>query len=176
MAGDTLSPLHKRNIAMSKYTEEMQAIFHRYQKDVNPDPADLHDVAAWAIRENLWKPRPADIRDRFSRDMAVALRQEYKVDEKGRNYRANHAVRAFKNGRQMAFWADIDNASRAHMEKAFAQRRRQIVGDSLQLRLDVDHYNDSHPDEPKIQLVLNFSEDVEEMMVAQGIGEQDQVA
>ena len=68
---------------MSKYSEEMQAIFHRYQRDVNLDPADLHDVAAWAIKKGLWKPRPADIRDRFSRDMAEALRQEYRVDYKG---------------------------------------------------------------------------------------------
>jgi hypothetical protein len=29
-----------------------------------------------------------------------------------------------------------------HMEKAFAQRREQIVGDNLQLKIDVDVYND----------------------------------
>ena len=161
---------------MSKYVEEMQAIFHRYQREVNPNPAELHEVAAWAIREELWKPRPADIRDRFSRDMAEALRQEYRVDERGRSYRANHAVRTFQNGRQMSFWADIDIAPRQHMEKAFAQRRRQIVGDSYQLRLDVDHYNDSRPGEPKIQLVLDFTEDVEEVMVAKGIDDDDQAA
>ena len=76
----------------------------------------------------------------------------------------------------MSFWADIDNAPRAHMEKAFAQRRRQIVGDSYQLRLDVDHYNDSHLDEPKIQLILDFTDDVEEMIVAKRIVAQDEVA
>ncbi len=62
------------------------------------------------------------------------------------------------------------------MEKAFAQRRRQIVGDSYQLRLDVDHYNDSHPEEPKIQLILDFTDDVEERIVAEGIGDKDEAA
>ena len=161
---------------MSKYSEEMQAIFHRYQRDVNLDPADLHDVAAWAIKKGLWKPRPADIRDRFSRDMAEALRQEYRVDYKGRSYRANHAVRASRSGWQMSFWADIDVAPRSHMEKAFAQRRRQIVGDSYQLRLDVDHYNDVRLEDPQIPLILDFTDDVKEMMVAKGIGEDDQAA
>lgn len=161
---------------MSKYAEDMQAIFHQYQREVNPDPADLRDVAAWAMMQGLWQPRPSDIRDRFSHDMAEALRQEFRVDGKGRSYRANHAVRAFQNGRQRSFWADIDTAPRAHMEKAFAQRRRQIVGDSYQLRLDVDHYNDSHPEEPKIQLILDFTDDVEERIVAEGIGDKDEAA
>ena len=50
------------------------------------------------------------------------------------------------------------------MERAFAQRRQQIVGDCLQLRIDVDVYNDNHPDERPIQLVLDFTRDVEEML------------
>ena len=154
----------------------MQAIFHRYQTEVDPTPAELHEVAAWAIQNGLWKPRPTDIYDSFSREMADALRQEYRVDEKGRSYRANHAVRTSKDGRQMSFWADIDVAPREHMEKAFAQRRRQIVGDSYQLHSDVAHYNDAHPDEPQIPLILDFTEDVEEMMVAKGVGDDDQAA
>ena len=160
---------------MSRYSENMQAIFHRYQREVNPNPADLHGVASWAIKEKLWQPRPADIRTRFSHDMVEALRQEHRVDDKGRSYRANHAVRTSRNGRQMSFWADIDEAPRSHMEKAFAQRRRQIVGDSYQLRQDVDHYNDAHLEDAQIPLILDFTDDVEEMMVVKGIGD-DQVA
>ena len=49
------------------------------------------------------------------------------------------------------------------MERAFAQRRQQIVGDCFQLRTDVDVYNDSHPDALPLQLVLDFTRDVEEM-------------
>ncbi len=62
------------------------------------------------------------------------------------------------------------------MEKAFAQRRRQIVGDSYQLRSDVDHYNDAHPEERQIELILDFTEDVEEMLVDKRIGEEDDAA
>ena len=71
----------------------------------------------------------------------------------------------------IAFWADIDSAPRSHMEKAFAQRRRQIVGDCRQLRLDVDHFNSAHPDEEQLKLVLDFTDDVAEMLVAEGIGD-----
>jgi hypothetical protein len=50
------------------------------------------------------------------------------------------------------------------MERAFAQRRQQIVGDCFQLRVDVDVYNDSNPDDAPIQLVLDFTRDIDEMM------------
>jgi hypothetical protein len=49
------------------------------------------------------------------------------------------------------------------MEKAFAQRREQIIGDCLQLRTDVDVYNDlNRGKQPEIQMVLDFTEDVAE--------------
>jgi hypothetical protein len=49
------------------------------------------------------------------------------------------------------------------MEKAFAQRREQIVGDCVQLRTDVGVYNDmNRGKQPSIQLVLDFTADVEE--------------
>jgi hypothetical protein len=47
------------------------------------------------------------------------------------------------------------------MERAFAQRREQIVSDCVQLKTNVDAYNDMSG-EPGIQMVLDFSEDVAE--------------
>lgn len=44
-------------------------------------------------------------------------------------------------------------ASYDRMERAFAQRREQIIGDCAQLRTDVDAYNDMSEESP-IQLVL----------------------
>ena len=49
------------------------------------------------------------------------------------------------------------------MEKAFTQRREQIVGDNLQLKIDVDVYNDLvQGKHPPIQLVLDYTDDVAE--------------
>jgi hypothetical protein len=155
---------------MSTYPQQMQEIFRRYQAEVCPDAADPRDVGAWAMREGLWHPKPSDVLAQFAEDMADALRQEYRTDSAGRSYRAKHAVRA-KNfdGRQMSLWDDIDTAARPHMEKAFAQRRRQIVDDGYQLRLDVDHFNSVHLTEEPVQLVLDITDDVEERLIADGI-------
>lgn len=151
------------------YHQQMQEIFKRYQAEVAAEPVDLREVAAWAISEKLWHPRPADIHARFAEDMATALREEYRTDKAGRRYRAKHAVRGEHDGRQYSLWDDIDTAPRSHMEKAFAQRRRQIVNDGHQLRLDVDHFNSVNPEEKQIQLILDLTDDVAEMLVAEGI-------
>lgn len=91
--------------------------------------------------------------------------EEYRTDAAGRRYRAKLAVR----NRQGSLWGDIDIAPRSHVEKAIGQRRKQIVGDCWQLRMDADHYSDAHPNEQPIQLILDFTEDVEEMMFAAGV-------
>jgi hypothetical protein len=49
------------------------------------------------------------------------------------------------------------------MERAFAQRRKQIVGDCAQLKTDVDHYNEAHSDEQPIQMVFDFRDDLAEI-------------
>jgi hypothetical protein len=54
------------------------------------------------------------------------------------------------------------------MERAFAQRRRQIVSDSHQLRLDVDHFNSVHPEEAQLPLVLDFTDALRKCWVLRG--------
>ena len=95
--------------------------------------------------------------------MASALRVEYRTDAKGRRYRVNHAVRVSKGGVQYAFWAMMGLAEHEYMEKAFTQRREQIIGDCFQLKTDVVVYNDLNKGRrQEIQLVLDFREDVAE--------------
>ena len=149
------------------YMQELQKYFHQYERKHPGSTPQTTDVAAWMIRENKWKPRPADLIARCSEDLGQALRQEYRTDRRGRRYRANHAVQ----GTQGTLWADIDRAPRPHMERAFGQRRKQIVGDCVQLKTDVDVYNDKHQENEPIPLVLNFTDDVAEAQSKPGEGE-----
>jgi hypothetical protein len=149
---------------MSKYTEELQKFWKRYELEHGSNSAfSAHDVASWAFGKGYWKPRPKDVIEQLADELARAWREEYRTDSLGRRYRAKHAVRTQQaNGKQTTLWEDIDTAKRPHMEKAFAQRRRQIVGDCIQLKTDVDVFNDIHSSEKPIQVVLDFSKDVEE--------------
>lgn len=48
------------------------------------------------------------------------------------------------------------------MQKAFIQRREQIVGDCVQLSTDVEAYNDLNKGEAPIQMIFDFRDDIEE--------------
>ena len=49
------------------------------------------------------------------------------------------------------------------MQRAFAQRREQIVNDCRQLRTDVDSYNENLNTELPIQMVFDFTDDLNEL-------------
>ena len=151
---------------MATKEERLQQIWHRYDTDREHKPTSAREAAEWAVAEGLLELPEVDPYDVLAGQMAQALRDEYKTDSKGRRYRANHAARITKAGVQYTFWGVMGFASHEHMERAFAWRREQIVGDNVQLKIDVDVYNDMiRGKHPEIQLVLDYTEDVAERQV-----------
>jgi hypothetical protein len=162
---------------MTTFYMQMVDIFDRYAEEVDAGPTALEDVATWAVQQGLFKPMPRSIVQMCKEALADSLRQQKRVDAQGRKYRAKHSVRIVEGGVQYNLWADIDrNPPRSFMEKSFAQRRKSIADDCFQAKMDIDHYNEAHPDQPAIQLVLRFEEDVAEMEAAGKIGHKDDKA
>jgi hypothetical protein len=148
---------------MATKTERLQQIWHKYDADREHKPSSAREAVAWAVTEGILELPEIDPYDVLAGQMSQALRDEYGTDSQGRRYRVNHAVRVTKAGVQYTFWAAMGFAPHEHMEKAFTQRREQIVGDNVQLKIDVDVYNDMNLGKrPEIQLVLDYSEDVAE--------------
>ncbi len=144
------------------YNDQMQDLVDRYRTAKQPWPATAKDLAKWAFGNGLWKPHPSALSSQCADDFAKAMREEYVTDPQGRRVRAKHAARIKVDGKQQALWDDIRTADRDHMESALQQRRGQVVGDCVQLRVDADSYNDnSNPNKP-IQISLDFTKDVEE--------------
>jgi hypothetical protein len=143
--------------------EKFQQIWHKYEAEHGHHPSGTREAVDRAIEEGLLEEPKIDPRDILASQMAAALREEMETDAKGQRYRVNHAVRITQAGVQFTFWASMGFAPHDHMERAFAQRREQIVGDNLQLKIDVDVYNDMNRGKrPEIQLVLDYSDDVAE--------------
>ena len=69
---------------MSNYKEQVRGIWQRYRDEVSAEPVDLPTVASWAIAKKLWLPRPVDLSASLANDLADALREEARVDNKGR--------------------------------------------------------------------------------------------
>ena len=164
---------------MATYKEQIREIWKQYRKEVSAKPAELRDVAAWAIKKRLWQPQPADLSASLAKDLAEALRDETRIDSKGRRYRANVPVRIpGKDGTPLFFWADIDapETPRAHVENNIQQERRSIVSDCYALAMKVEHFNDQNPNEKPLQVVFDFTDDVEELKIARGIEDDDKAA
>jgi len=143
--------------------EKFQQAWHQYATDHDHLPTSTRQAYEWAVERGILDLPRVDPLDVGADQMAQALRAEIQTDEHGRRYRVNHAVRATRSGVQYTFWGELGYAPHEHMEKAFAQRREQIVGDCLQLKTDVDVYNDmNRGKQVEIQLVLDFTEDVTE--------------
>lgn len=140
------------------YTDRLQEIANRYMGS-HEGTATAKEIASWAIGQTLWKPQPIDLINQCADQLARAMREEYIKDPQGRIVRAKHAARQGK----LSIWADIRAASRTHMEIAFKQRRKQIVGDCRQLKVDTDSYNENRCPSNPIQLLFDFRRDLEEM-------------
>ena len=148
---------------MATKKELLQRVWHRYDDDREHKPSSAREAVEWAVEEGLLELPEIDPYDVLAGQMAQALREEFDTDEKGRRYRINHAIRVTKSGVQRTFWAVMGFARHDHMEIAFTQRREHIVGECVQLNIDVAVYNDLiQGKETAIQLVLDFTDDVAE--------------
>lgn len=147
---------------MATRNDIMAEVLDRYLNEVNSDPFSLDEVSDWALRQGLFVPPPQDVHKMCREALAAAARSQKRWDGK-RWYRAKHSVRTNIGGVQLSLWADIDrNASRSFMEKSIAQRRRGVVDDCFQMKMDVDHYNEKNSHQPNIQLIIDFTEDIDE--------------
>ena len=143
--------------------DRMLDIVEQYLAQGGETPIDLDELARFAIDNNFWQGQGATLVQLCKRDFSRAFREQYHTDAQGRSVRTFHAVtRSSTRGNQGVFWADMRDAPIEHMELAFTQRRNLIVGECLQLKKDVDSFNDNNASGATIQMVFDFSEDIAE--------------
>jgi hypothetical protein len=147
------------------HTQMMQEIVDKYIEAGQPWPATARQMAEWAIQSQLWAPHPARLLNLCADQLARAMSEEYITDAQGRRVRAKHVVRMQRGGKQLFLWDDIRTADHTHMEIAFQQRRQQIVGDCLQLKRDVDSYNENRKPYRPIQMIFDFTNDLAEIEI-----------
>ncbi|MDP1557509.1 MAG: hypothetical protein Q8K59_01565 [Nitrosomonas sp.] len=151
---------------MTAYSNAVKDYIERHKREVSDSAIiDPHDLAAWAYRNGLHKPNPRTIIDLIAKDISQVFREEYRTDMRGRRYRAKHAVTNKQGNKTQSLWADLDDIEvpHEHFQKSFAQRRSQVVGDCFQLKTDADVYNEKRKPSVPIQIVLDFTLDVEEL-------------
>ena len=145
------------------YTEQLQKIANDYMASGEPWPATKRQIAAWAVRNGLWKPHPELLVAKCAEDLGQAMAGEHFTDPQGRSVRAKHAARMGTDW----LWDDHRIMGRRHATISFALRRSQMVGECKQLKSDVDSYNENRCPEKPIQMNFNFTKDLEEASLSQ---------
>jgi hypothetical protein len=151
------------------YNEQMQHLADQYLQETGKIAATAREMAIWAIDKRLWEAQPSALIKQCAEDFARAMREEYVKDLQGRRVRVKHVAILEEGGEQVPLWADMRMATRDHMDHAFHQRRRAIVGDCKQLKNDVDSYNENFNSGDAIQIVFDFTDDLEEAEIIAGI-------
>lgn len=149
-------------------TEMLQEVVESYRRAHKVSSVNLQEVAAWAVHEKVYEPERRSTIKILARELQAALRESYFTDPQGRRVRKKHAQRLWEDvteGKhvQKVFWHDITVATRPQMQAAFQQRRQGVVMDCRQLKLDVDSYNENFNTSVSIQMVFDFTEDLEEL-------------
>jgi hypothetical protein len=115
--------------------------------------------------------------DILAKEFANAAREETRRDTTtGRRYRANHHYSEWRAGQQRDFWIDIDEADRGPFLKSAVIRREQMVGDGLQLTLDIMHWNTINPTKEPIDLPTDLTFDIELRLNAPDEDDDDEAA
>jgi hypothetical protein len=144
--------------------QEIQKIFRLYRDETGETDLDMKLVVRWAVKRLRYRlPTPVDPIDLAAKDFSTAAREEMREDEETHQpYRANHAYSIVVNGKTAKRWIDIDGlAPHFKMVKAANERKEQMVGDGLQLTLDLDHWHRIHPDEPRIEIDYDLTDEIE---------------
>ena len=146
-----------------KKKEEMRRIIRLYKEKTGKKEYEMHEVAEFAVKTMGWPlPTPKGPMDQLAELFSKAAREETRKDSvTGHSYRANLAATTWSGGKQLTLWADIDQAPRKFARKSFVQRREQMVGDAVQLTLDLRHWNRVNQNEEPIDMPMDFTEDVE---------------
>jgi hypothetical protein len=150
---------------MANKFKEMQFVIREWKNATGKTEIDMHEVAIYAISVKNWPaPAPISPEERLAKEFSAAAREETRQDSKtGQPYRVYHAVKTDGQG-QGVFWVDIDEAPRKHMVKSAFMRREQVVGDMVQLTLDLNHWNRVNPTQPPIILETDVTPDVNERL------------
>lgn len=146
----------------------MQHLILEWKKVTGEIEINMHEVAEFATKRGWPLPQPVSAIERLAKEFSQAAREETRQDTKtGRPYRVYHAYPASGGGpAQGMLWIDIDEAPRPIMVKSAVMRREQVVGDMVQLYLDLDHYNRKNSSQEPIILPTDLTEDVNERIAS----------
>jgi len=137
--------------------QQLLRIRDEFRAEHDNVPATAREMGDWAVATGRYKlPEHATAR-RCAEELADAMALDMMTVSSGRRIRTMHAWRAAAQG---TLWDHIETISREHMQLSLAFARNRVAGELKQVKIDLDYFNDLHPDDPELQMSFNFTGDL----------------
>lgn len=146
--------------------KQIEKIITDYRAACEPWPATKREIGAWALKSGRLQMSPSAVLDRCANEIGEVMGEMYFTDRSGRRVRLLHPATVTRQGQLFTEWDDIRTAPRRHMQIAFQQKRKAIVGECRQLKTDMDSYNEAHANAAPIQVSFDFTMDLAEFEAA----------
>jgi len=143
-------------------TKTLQKLIALYRIKTGETELDPVKIAEFAVKNGVKLPPPTDPMKLLVRQVSQAAREEMRIDkETGRPYRAYHSLPIQQGEETLFVWVDMDDATRPQMVRSSNRRREHVVGELVQLDLDLEHWAAINPLVEPIELEKDFTLDVE---------------
>jgi hypothetical protein len=150
---------------MADYNEQVNRLWDEWIAETGQASGDPGDFVEWATAGKRLALRPQDIKHVLRKQITQALRQAKRYDmDGGFHYRSKQSVTLFDDGLPIKHFFDTDEGGSPTLrQRAVRQRREAIAHGVYRAACDVDHMKRVFSGEPKLQFVLDFTDDVAEM-------------
>ncbi len=158
---------------MANYNDQVLHLWDEWIGETGQTYGDPNEFVEWANSKGKLDLYPEDIRKLkkklIRQQVTHALRQAKRYDaEGGFTYRAKQSVTLFENGLATKHYFDTDTGGTQLLrEKSVKQRREAIAHDVYRGICDVERMNKVFQDDPQLNFLTDFTEDAEELRIAE---------
>jgi hypothetical protein len=154
---------------MSYWTEQVNRLWDEWMALTGQESGNPGDFIEWAMASRRLALRPQDMKQLLRKQVTQALRQAKRYDEEGCfTYRAKQSVTLFDGDAPIKHYFDTDSGGTATLrQRSTRQRREAIAHDVYRAVCDVERMNKVFSDEPQLNFLRDFTDDVAELRAAE---------
>lgn len=152
---------------MATFDEQILRAWDEWEETTRAEANNPDDFLLWAMEHKKLVPRLQDLKKIFRKQITSALRTAMRRDPDGFSYRAKQCVAISEGSMQLRLWFDTDKGGTPNLrQKAVRQRRDGIASDVYRAVCDAEHMNKVFPDDPQLNFLTDFSDDIAERRAA----------
>jgi len=136
--------------------DQLIRIVDEYRAEHDNSPATSREMGDWAVETRRYKLPPFATQRRCAEELSEVMGLDMFTAPSGRRVRRMHAWR----DQQRTLWDNMNTITRDNMSLALAYRRNTVVGEVKQMKIDLDYFNDLHPDDLALQMSFNLENDL----------------